>query len=202
VLKAPCQAHPVPPPRPHAALPDWLPPWTDSAKRSASVSAACGEDNQPAAGYPAATLCAADGAVSPALSAALGGQLASSCGDPCVPMPLTGDGVVPYAWRFDYDNQCWWVGWGALKACDAAGRMRVVQRPSGGAVSDSAPPAPHSGPCDCRAAALAGDVWPPAPVPHLYRTCHARLCQPTLNALHFPDRPQDARQPNRGHLPL
>ncbi len=91
----------------HAALPGWLPPWSDQGKRTASVTAAC--NGSPAAGYADAVLCANSGGVSDLLAAALGGQLASSCGDQCVYTPLSAAGAVPPAWRFDYDNQCWCV---------------------------------------------------------------------------------------------
>lgn len=95
---------PAPLPCP-AELPSWLPPWGAADKRQTSVDGRCVQfTGLPAApGYADAVLCGSDSPFSPVLAAALGGGLSPGC-EPCVYSPVDNG-----AYRFDYDNRCWWA---------------------------------------------------------------------------------------------
>ena len=93
---------------PPAAVPDWLPPWSNQTALQLNLAASC--KLQPLLrGYANATLCV-NRQPSPLLAAALGGGLSGTCGAPCVhnPAALEGPQAVT-GWRWDADNLCWWA---------------------------------------------------------------------------------------------
>ncbi|PSC76693.1 Phosphatidylinositol 4-phosphate 5-kinase 2 [Micractinium conductrix] len=106
------------------ATPGWLPPWTDPAARQRCLLAQCGCSSPPPQSYANATLCGSNGIVSSALlAAALGNQMTSACGQPCMynPNPQQGDDAVT-AWRWDYDNSCWMQDTRRVQSCPLGSR--------------------------------------------------------------------------------
>lgn len=103
-------ASPPTPPHPRgAAMPDWLPPWSNVTVRNASVYAAC--TSKPTLSYVNATLClspADEPQASALLGAAIGGGLTGQCTSACVYNPVQpANASSVAAWLFDYDNSCW-----------------------------------------------------------------------------------------------
>jgi hypothetical protein len=125
------------PSTPAAAIPDWLPAWSNQTALQLNLAAACSLKPLPRA-YANATLCVND-QKSPLLAAALGGGLAGpgSCGGPCVynPAPLDGDTAVT-AWRWDTDNVCWMQDTRNVQSCplDASSSAASIARWAAGSM--------------------------------------------------------------------
>lgn len=125
------------PSTPAAAIPDWLPAWSNQTALQLNLAAACSLKPLPRA-YANATLCVND-QKSPLLAAALGGGLAGpgSCGGSCVynPAPLDGDTAVT-AWRWDTDNVCWMQDTRNVQSCplDASSSAASIARWAAGSM--------------------------------------------------------------------